>query len=202
MRLSVQTADVATVRRLDSMVMFWVVLWLAVAIWSGYTIWQVSHIGDTITNSGSALDAAGRALETVGQVPVVGSRPAELGEQVVATATEVAARGQAVEARLRRLEVLLGVSIAVMPNAPVLGLYLPQRLARRRELAELRRALTRHGRDPMMDRYLAERAIRLLPYTTIRAITPDPWDDIAAGRAERLADAELARLGLSPQGQD
>lgn len=196
MRPSVRTADEPTVRLLDGLVAFWLVLWLVVGLWSGYTIWQVSALGDTVTSSGRALDSAGEALQSVSEVPVVGERSGDLGDEVVATAADIAGRGQEIKSDLRRLALLLGLSIALMPTAPVLGLYLPLRAARRRDVRELRRALMRHGRDPALDRYLAERAIHVLPYTAVRAISADPWTDIMQGRAQRLADAELERLGL------
>jgi hypothetical protein len=195
-RLTIRTADESTVRLLDGLVVFWVVLWLVIGGWSGYTIWQVSELGDTVTTSGEALDSAGKALESVGEVPVVGDRPAELGQEVVATADDIAARGQEVKSQLRQLSLLLGLSIMLMPTTPVVGLYLPLRWARRREVAELRRALTRHGRDGSFDRYLAERAMQTLPYRTVHSIVGDPWQAIAEGRAGPLAEAELRRLGL------
>lgn len=199
MRPSIRTTDEPTVRLLDGLVAFWLSLWLVIGSWSGYTIWQVSSLGDTVSNSGTALNSAGEALQSVGGVPVVGERPAELGDEVVATAAEITGRGQDIKSDLRRLSLLLGLSIALMPTTPVLGLYLPLRLARRREVRELRRALARHGRDAALDRYLAERAVHVLPYATVRSISADPWSDIAHGRAQRLADAELERLGLHPQ---
>lgn len=92
----------------------------------------------------------------------------------------------------------VGVSIALMPMAPVLGLYLPLRLARRRELAAVRRALSTHGLDPTLERYLAERAVDHLPYATVRHLSDDPWHDIAHGRGRALARAEVVRMGLRP----
>lgn len=196
MRLTIRTADEPTVRLLDGLVVFWLVLWLVLGGWSGYTIWQVSDLGDTVTTSGQALDSAGRALESVGDVPVVGERPGELGSEVIATADEIAARGQEVKSQLRQLSLLLGLSITLMPTTPVLGLYLPLRWARRRETAELRQALSRHGRDAAFDRYLAERALQTMPFATVHALVGDPWRAIDEGRTAPLADAELHRLGL------
>ncbi len=196
MRLSVRDADESTVRLADGMVTFWLVLWLVVGAWSGYTVWQASATGDTITTSGRALGSAGKALQSVGQVPVVGATTGDLGDQIAATAVEITARGQTIKGDLRRLSILLGLSIALMPTTPVVGLYLPLRLARRRDLQELRSALHRHGDDVGLDRYLAERALDALPYTSIRSLSSDPWEDISTGRARALADAELARLGL------
>lgn len=196
MRTSIRSADPSTMRFLDALVASWVVLWIVVGAWSGYTIWQVSELGLTVSRSGTALHSAGEALEAVGKVPVIGERPAELAEEVVTAAADITARGQEISSQFRQLAVLLGLSIALMPTTPVVGLYLPQRLDRRREVTHMRRLLERHGRDPVVDRYLAERALHSLPFHDVRAISHDPWSDIASGRVERLADAELSRMGL------
>jgi len=134
--LTLRTADEATVRLIDSLVAFWLVFWLVIGAWSGYTIWQVSGLGDTVTTSGQALNSAGEALQAVGEVPVVGESTGELGDEVVGTAADIADRGQEIKAQLRQLSLLLGLSIALMPTTPVIWLYLP---ARRREVDRLRR---------------------------------------------------------------
>lgn len=196
-RPSIRAADPSTLRLLDSLVVFWVVLWVLMGGWSGFTIWQISDLGETVTTSGDALNSAGTAMESVGSLPVVGERAAELGGEVVVAAADISARGQEITSQLRQLALLLGLSIALMPTTPVAGLYLPLRLDRRREVAELRRLLEFHGRDPVVDRYLAERALRSMSFADIRAISPDPWADLAQGRVEALAEAELSRVGLT-----
>lgn len=198
MRASIRTADEATVRLLDGLVIFWLVLWLVVGGWSGILIWQLSDLGNTVTNSGQALTSTGEALQALGELPIVGERPGELGDEVVSTAYDIAVRGQEVRTQLRQLAVALGFSIVLMPTTPVLGLYLPQRLARRRELLDVRRALTSDGLDPRLERYLAERAVDHLPYATVRRLSEDPWQDIAHGRSSALARAEIVRMGLRP----
>lgn len=196
MRTPIESADPSTLRLLDGLVASWVVLWLVVGTWSGYTLWQVSDLGLTVSRSGAALHTAGEAMEAVGNVPVIGERPAELGREVVTAAADITARGQEIRSQFRQLAVLLGLSIALMPTTPVAGLYLPLRLGRRREVLDLRRLLESHGRDPAVNRYLAERALDSLPFRDVRAISHDPFGDIANGRVERLADAELRRMGL------
>lgn len=198
MRASIRTADEATVRLLDGLVIFWVALWLVVGVWSGVMIWQLSDLGDTVTRSGQALGSTGEALQALGEVPVVGEGPGELGDEVVATADDIATRGQEIQAQLRQLSVTLGLSIMLMPTTPVAGLYLPLRLARHREHREVRAALSADVLDPTLQRYLAERALDHLPYATVRDISDDPWGDIAAGDSHSLARAEIVRMGLSP----
>ncbi|NYD40380.1 hypothetical protein [Nocardioides panaciterrulae] len=182
---------------MDGLVAFWFVLWLLVGAWSGYTMWQLSGLGDTVTSSGQAIGSAGQALRAVGKVPVVGERPGELGRQVVATGADVADRGQQVKSELRQLSLLLGLAIALAPTTPIAGLYLPLRLARRRETIELRQALVRHGDDPGLERYLAERALHSLSYAEAHRLHEDPVLAVAEGNTRPLADAELARLGLT-----
>jgi hypothetical protein len=196
MDLSIRTSDESTIRLLDGLVAFWFVLWLVIGGWSGYTIWQLSELGDTVTSSGNAIGSAGEALEAVGGVPVVGERPAELGRQVSATGDDVAVRGQQVKSQMRQLSLLLGLAIALMPTTPVLGLYVPLRVGRRREADELRRTLDHPGGDDAVDRYLAERAVHTIPFPTLHGIEEDPWRAIEEGRTRRLADAELSRLGV------
>ncbi|MDQ3094913.1 MAG: hypothetical protein M3Q82_02985 [Actinomycetota bacterium] len=196
MRATISTVDEPTLRLLDGLVLFWLVLWLFIGAWSAMTIWQVADLGDTITKSGRALETAGTALTKVSSVPVIGAEAGQLGDEVVTTAADVASRGQEIKGQLRQLAFMLGLSIMVMPTTPVVGMYLPLRLARRREKAGIRQALAQHGDDSQLDRHLAERALNHLPFTTVRSLSSDPLHDIAAGRARRLADAELERLGL------
>lgn len=192
----IRTADESTIRLLDALVAFWLVLWLFIGAWSAVTIWHVADIGDTITSSGRALETAGTALTKVAAVPVIGERAGDLGDEVVVTAADVASRGQDVKGQLRQLSLMLGVSIMVMPTTPVVGLYLPLRLARRRETMAIRKALAQHGDDPQLDRHLAERALAHLPFTVVQPLSSNPRRDIAEGNARSLADAELGRLGL------
>jgi hypothetical protein len=195
MDLDVRTADESTIRRLDGLVLFWVVLWLVIGGWAGYTLWRVAEVGETVTTSGRAIGSTGDALESLGDVPVVGERTAELGSEVGDAGDDVARRGQEVQSQLRQLSVLLGIAIVLLPATPVLGLYLPLRNARMRDVAEVRRLLARSP-DGIADRFLAERAVRRLPPTVVQQIEADPWDALAEGRTRTLADAELRRLGL------
>lgn len=196
MDLTIRTSDAATIRLLDGLVCFWFVLWLVVGGWSGYTMWHLSELGDTVTASGDSIHSAGSALESLGGVPLVGKRPLELGREVSATGIDIADRGQQVKSQLRQLSLLLGLAIALMPTAPVVGLYFPQRLSRRRDLRELRRALRSSESAGILDRYLAERAMRSMSFSSVHALVGDPWLALDEGQARPLADAELARIGI------
>lgn len=188
--------DERTVRVVDGVVVFWAVLWLVIAVWSGYSLWQLSKLGTSVAQSGQALDSAGAALQSLGELPLVGDGPTRLGDEVRATAADVAERGVDARRQLRSLAVLLGLAIFVMPVVPVAGLYLPLRLSRQRDVSALRRALTTAGDSPTFDAYLARRAVFHLDYATLREVSADPGADLADGRVRALADAELRRMGL------
>lgn len=195
---AIRAADESTVRLLDGMVICWLVLWLLVGVLTGYATWQLSGLGDTVASSGEALDSTGSALQALEAVPVVGERTSELGGQVAETADEVSASGVDLTSRLQVLSVLLGLSIVTIPTTPVLGLYAPLRWARRREVADLRRALANEAESPRLERHLAMRALTTMPYAEVSRISADPWHDIAAGNTRALAAAEMRRLGLQP----
>lgn len=200
MRPLLSTADSSTVRLFDGLVGFWLVLWLIIGGWTGWTIWELSVLGDTVTSSGEAIGTAGDALVDLAGVPVIGDDTAQVGQEVAGAGVDIADRGQSVKSQLRQLAILLGLAIAVMPTTPVLGLYLPLRSARRREVAALRTSLQKHGDDPRLERYLAERAVRTLPFDEVESLVGDPWRALQEGNTRPLADAELRRLGLSPGG--
>ncbi len=200
MDLFVRSATPATLRRLDSLVLFWLALWLVIGGWVGYTLWQVSDAGDTITASGRAIGSSGDALESLDGVPVVGDRTAELGDEIAAAGDDIAVRGQEVRSQLRQLSVLLGLTIVLLPATPVLGLYVPARNARRRDVEEVRRLVAGSTDDVVTDRYLAERAVRRLSPGAVLRVDSDPWQAIAEGHTRPLADAELRRLGVRRPG--
>lgn len=188
------TTDHRTVRLLDSVVVFWCVLWAVLGVWTGVTLWQAADVGDTISSSGESLASVGEGLEALSDLPVIGDRPGEVGSEVVASAADIVSRGAEVKGQLRLLGVFLGIAVVGIPVTPVLGLYLPLRVRRSREVASIRAQLREHADDPGFDRYLADRARASLPYREVARLDPHP-EHREGDRA--LADAELARLGLT-----
>lgn len=99
---------------------------------------------------------------------------------------------------MQRLSVLLGMTIAVLPTAPLL-LYVPFSVGRFREARALRRLLAQCGDVIAMERFLAKRAIANLSYARLRKVREAPWRDIEEGRYGALALAELDRVGVRPR---
>lgn len=188
--------DAERLRTLDGLVVFWTVFCLVVGSWVGYELWQLARLGTSLAEAGRGLDDAGRALQELRSIPVVGQAPGAIGDEVRATAQDAVVRGDAAAESTQRLAVLLGLVTALVPLVPVLWWYLPARLARGREVAQVRRMLAEQ--DPAeVDGYLADSALRRLPYERLRSASDSPWKDYAEGRHRALADVELSRLGIS-----
>ena len=188
----VMTVPAHRLRLLDGVVALWVVFWLAIGTGTAVSVWDLGELGTTLSRSGQALDDAGDALQQLGRIPLVGDRPERLGDEVRRTAAEVTVRGRETRANLRRLAILLGLSVALIPSVPVLALYLAKRSARRRVLRDIESRLRQRPDDPWLEHYLAQRAVVTLPLSQLPAGAA-----LGGGDAERiLADAELGRLGL------
>ena len=185
-----------TTRILDVLLTLWVALWIAIGVLAGNELNELRTLSETVVGAGTALDQTGRALETIGEVPLVGEGPAELGRRVRESAADVQAAGRSSGESIRNLGLLLGLAIGVIPATPVLGFYLPLRLRRAREAGALAERLATGGLDPDLEELLARRAIHTLPYHVLQTVSADPVEDLRTGRFDRLARAELRRLGL------
>lgn len=194
MLTSSRSGPVHLLRAVDALLLLWCTAWVVVGVWVGHELWQLARLGETLAQSGQALDDSGRALQELRDLPLVGDAPGTIGDQVRETAAQVLVRGQETQDATKRLAVLLGLCVALLPTAPAL-LYLPVRarvLGDRRQVRGLVATLDRSE----LDAHLARRALREVPYDRLLQVTPTPELDFAAGRHAALAEAELARLGL------
>lgn len=181
----------------DALVVFWLVLWLSVGALTGYQLWDLSRASEAAAASGRAADQAGEALQQLSDLPLVPDGPGQLGDRVREAAAEVLQSATLIREDVRRLSVLLGLSVALVPVAPVLISYLPGRLARRRYVGALRRTLRQEGRTAAVEAYLAHQAVQHLSYVQLAEVSRDPVADLHAGRHAALAQAEADRVGLS-----
>lgn len=125
----------------------------------------------------------------------MGEGARQFADDVTAAAGDVRAGAVAARDGLRAVAVGVGVTIALLGLLPVGVLWVPLRLARRRELRGLRRMLSGPA-DPMLVEHLARVALRRVPYGELRRVSVDPWRDLVRGRHGDLAAAELRRLGV------
>ncbi len=188
-------SDARTVRTLDRLVLFWVALWIVIGAATGITLWRAAELGDTVSRSGTTLTTVGTTLRDLSELPLIPDRPGEIGTEVQESAAEITVRGQEVKRQLRLLGVLLGIAVVGIPVTPIVGLYLPLRVRRQREITRLRKSLRAHPDDEALDAWLADRARSALAYEEVeRVARENEGDRVSVSRA--LADAELRRLGL------
>ncbi|MDP8936210.1 MAG: hypothetical protein M3O23_00385 [Actinomycetota bacterium] len=178
-------------------VALWAVVWLVTGVVTGLQIRNLTEVSDSIVESGRALDAAGAALQDIGRLPVVGERPRQLGEQVRRTAGEIHQAGMSSRETVRWVSVLLGAALVLIPVVPIVAVYVPLRTARNRNRRALARGLSAPVPDPVLEQFLAHRAVQNLPYDALLQVSSDPWGDLQRGSYRRLANAELTRLGLA-----
>jgi|BarGraNGADG00212_2_1021979.scaffolds.fasta_scaffold11420_2 hypothetical protein len=184
-------------RLLDILVAAWLVLWFALGVYVWHEIRNVDKLTGTLVKTTTALRDTSAALRQVESVPLIGGLIAPYVDKIYATTVDTQQGARDAHSSLLHLSVVAGVAIALVPGLLLLILYVPQRLSWRRTVAEVRRALAENPQAAVLDAYLARRAVLYLDYARLRAISADPWADVGAGDCRTLADAELARLGLT-----
>lgn len=196
MRGETQLLSARSVRWLDAGVIVWVVVWAVL----GGLVWQditaQTRLPADVIKIGSAVEDTGQALGVVGGLPLVGDRIGSFADRIEQLGAEVVTSGETSRDSIRRVAVIAGVAVGVLPAAMALFLYIPVRTRWRRTVRSVAEALTSSSGDPGFEQYLARRAVDALSWDDLRAISPDPWGAVAAGDFQALADAELRRLGL------
>ena len=193
---TIRLLNAHTVRVLDIGVVVWIVVWAALGVVIWHDIRAQAALSDSVVRVGGAVKQTGDALAALGAVPLVGGGIRDLAERVQKAGADVLTTGQESKDAIRRTAVIAGFGVGILPAAIVLLLYLPLRLAWRRDVTSLAVALAADHNDPAFEQYLAWRGVAALSWAELRAISDDPWRDLAAGRFRPLADAELTRLGL------
>jgi hypothetical protein len=197
MRAGEIVADIAT--------MLWLTIWISLGIRLYGLLANLAEAGRLVRDGGTGLTDAG---ETVGSalegVPLVGQGAADgirgafsgAGEPLIVFGTDL-------ERVLIIIAAVLGGLLVAVAIIPWLNRYLPWRIARWRRLNAASRVIrgSRRGRseaipDATLESLLASRAVHRLEYDELLEFSPDPFGDWVAGRHDRLAMAELDRVGL------
>lgn len=186
-----------TIRRLDVLSVMIVIGFAAFGLFAGLHLWGLAGLHRGLLGAATGLESTGLAIASLADLPLVGDAAQRQADNVVRTATEVRTGALAVRDSVQMLAVVVGVAIVLLAVVPVAVLYLPLRLARRRQLSELRRMLS-EPIEPMLVEHLAREAVRRAPYRELRQMSQHPWRDLGRGDHVHFAAAELRRLGLPP----
>lgn len=193
-RAKEQVADVAT--------LLWVLLW-------GSMVWRLfqflvsfAQAGRTIRSGGEQMVQSGRDLgDSLAGVPLVGSQLRDIARNAFAgPGKPLSDFGSQIEQFIVVVAAVLALLLALVTLVPWMNHYLPWRWERLRRLRAARRAIRTAPRavDASIERLLAMRAVCRLDYSMLLDYTPDPLGDWVNGRHDRLAEAELASVGLRP----
>ena len=190
-------ADIATLT--------WVAIWISISVGLYRFLAQLAGAGRFISDSGNGLNGiGGRLASALAGVPLVGEGAANgIRTGFSAAADPMIRFGGDLERLLIIIAALLGLLLAAAALVPWLNRYLPWRVAAWRRLNAGARVIRRRRfarSSPIaaaeLERILASRALHRLEYDELLEFTPDPFGDWVAGRHERLARAELDRVGL------
>jgi hypothetical protein len=195
-RFGWQFSSARTVRVLDVVVVGYLVVWVVLGIVIGRDIARQVELTDQVVRVGATLRTTGEGFEALSALPFVGGEIGALADRVSTAGAEVEESGRESADAIRQMSVLVAVALALLPALVLVPLYLPMRLAWRRDVVTVRSALLRDGPTPELRQVLAVRALVSLPYDRLRALEPDPWGAIERGEGGDLAVAELERLGL------
>jgi hypothetical protein len=176
----------------DAVLAVWAAFWIALAVVVALDTREVAKLGGTVTQTGAAMNAIGGVI---GGIPFTGDI-SSASQSVQQAGASAQANGADAQAAADRLGIYLGIAIAFIPSVPLIGLYLPIRLARIRESRTAQRSLAVFGPDPRFQEFLARRAVQHLTYEEITAVSQQPWEDMRQGRFRALATAELQRLEI------
>jgi hypothetical protein len=200
MALAFPRAGAGLMRLLDVAALVWVAAWVVLAVLVAREVRHLRELSDTVVVAGAAVEETGELLHSLGGVPLVGTQVEVVAERVQAAGRSAQASGRDSRDSTEGLSILLGLSIGLIPTLPLLGLYAPLRIAWMRERRAVRRALASEPRHPVLLEFLARRAVATLSYDQLRAVSADPFRDLAEGRYGPLAERELERLGLAAHG--
>lgn len=180
---------------LDLLVGVWIVFWCVVGIRTGVEVRDLGSLSRSVERVGVAVSETGNALESLGGLPVLGDRLREPAGPIREAGDAAQETARSSRNAANDLALLLVLSIALAPSLPLLLLYLPDRIAVTRDRRTIAAAVGEGIPDDLAE-VLARRALVHVPLHHLREASADPAADLAAGRFDALARAELRRLGV------
>jgi len=182
---------------LDLLVLGWVVLFAFLGVLVYDAVQELAALSTSVTTAGGAVDDTGRAIGSL-DVPLVGRVLEGVGQEIQEAGRSVIGTAATARESIDRLALIGGLLVAILPSLPLLAYYGPPRLVRAREARAVAAALEEGAGDPLLERFLAQRAAVNLSFRELRRVSVRPWRDIEEGRVGKLAAAELRRVGVSP----
>ena len=146
-----QLFSARAVRWIDIGVVVWVVAWVALGVLVWHDIRAQTQLSGDVIKVGTAVKDTGQALGVVGGLPLIGGSIGDFAAKIEKMGAEVAASGEDSGAGIKRIAVVAGLGVGILPAAMILFLYLPVRVRWRRyvrAVAKARMAPDRRGLQP------------------------------------------------------
>jgi hypothetical protein len=185
------------IRLLDALIVVWVALWIGIGYLVYHYVNGLASLSNTVILAGQAVEATADALNAISKIPFVGGQVSDLVEKAHRAASSALYNGEASRSDVHDVAVLLWLAISAAPTTPLLVMYGLLRRGWHRDRRSLEEAVLGWEDDAALERFLARRALEHLPYRRLRRLGANPWRDYEEGRTAALADAELARVGLT-----
>lgn len=187
----------------DTATLLWVASWTIASRRLYDMLAAFAGAGRIIGDGGRHVAVAGMQVgDALGSVPVIGSNVGQLVSSAFAFAAQpFLLVGTYLERILLIIATLFSVIVLLAALALWLHRYIPWRWARFRRLQAARRVIRAPTQaSPIeIERLLASRALHRLSYQDLLKYSPDPFGDWTCGHYGRLAQAELASVGLRPR---
>jgi hypothetical protein len=183
----------------DAATVLWVIFWGTVAFQLYAILSSFAAAARLIQQGGTNLRLAAADISAnADRVPVVGKElSGAVKSSINAAANPFVDFGHELETLLLIVAATISLLVLAVPLTPWLFKYLPWRIARLRRLRAAHKVTRSHNvPKPLAEKLLAERALYSLDYQTLLEYSPDPFGDYVRGRHDRLAEAELATVGL------
>jgi hypothetical protein len=189
----------------DVLTALWLTIWINLGVELYGLLANLAESGRLVRSGGERITDAGETIGSAVQgVPLIGQGAADGIRGALSSAGEpLIVFGTDLERLLIIIAAVLGGLLVAVAIVPWLNRYLPWRIARFRRLNAASRVIrgTRRRRiepipDTTLESLLASRAIHRLEYDELLEFSPDPFGDWVSGRHDRLAMAELDRVGL------
>jgi hypothetical protein len=196
MRAGEIAADIAT--------LLWLTIWINFGVRLYGLLANLAESGRLVRDGGTGITDAGETIgSAIDGVPLIGEGAADGIRGALAAAGEpLIVFGTDLERLIIIIAAVLGALLVAVAIVPWLNRYLPWRIARWRRLNAASRVIrgSKHRTEPIaeatLQSLLASRAVHRLEYDELLEFSPDPFGDWVAGRHDRLAMAELDRVGL------
>jgi len=186
----------------DAATVVWVASWTIASRRLYDMLAGFAGAGRIIGDGGRHVTVAGTEIgHRLGGIPMIGRNVGEF----VSSAFGFAAQpfllvGTYLERVLLIIATLFSVMVLLAALAVWFHRYIPWRWGRFRSLQAARRVIRGPTLAPDIEiqRLLASRALHRLSYEDLLEYSPDPFGDWTSGNYGRLAQAELASVGLAP----